>query len=148
MSTLAERVQQADVVGLPDWRVAEILNAPDESLPVVVEYQKTSIGYGTILDLFGAEDGAALLESLESASESVPLIKWAMRVLDKGWLDVSSAVTRQQIESLANPPLELLTSAQVETLLDFARTERHPSWAEHSQVEVTARSVGLARGGI
>jgi hypothetical protein len=33
--TLAARIAQPDLAGLPDWQVADILRSPDQSLPAV-----------------------------------------------------------------------------------------------------------------
>jgi hypothetical protein len=33
--TLEERLQKDDVKDLPDWAAAEVLNAPDSSLPII-----------------------------------------------------------------------------------------------------------------
>jgi len=146
--TLKTRIEQPDLIDLPDWQVANILNSPDTSLPVIVEYRKTSIGYGGVLELLGANEGAAFLNSLELLGQNIPSIKWAMRIIDRGALDISSSMTRAQLQAAIGPPLNLLTQSQVDAIISVSKRERHPSWAEYHQIEVTARTVGLVRGAI
>ena len=145
---LKDRVEQSDLINLPDWQVAEILNRPDSTLDPITEWRKTSIGYGAILEVLGPNAGAAFLDALETLAETLPQIKWALRIIDRGVLDLSSATARAQVQAAISPPLNLLTQAQVDALFSLSRRERYPSWAEYHQIEVTARTVGLARGAI
>jgi len=145
---LKDRVEQQDLIDLPDWQVSEILNSPDTSLPIIIEYKETSIGYGSILEVLGAEEGAEFLDSLENLSTTVPIIKWAMQIIDKSLLDLSSSITRTQLQTIVDPPLNLLTQSQVDAIIALSKRERYPSWAEYNQIEVTAKAVGLARGGV
>ena len=146
MPTLAEKVQEPALAILPDWRVAEILNQPDDSLPVIVDIVKTFIGPGTVMDEFGAEDGAAALNALDALQAAVPHVKWAMVLLTGATgLNVGSPVVRAQIDGLVP---SVLTAEQAQALKVLAEKRRYPSWAEHYEIEVTARTVGLARGAI
>lgn len=146
MTALADRLAQADVADLPDMAAAELLNAPDASLPTLTEWRKTNIGYGTIMEALGGAAGGAFLNALESLSPSVPAIKWGLRIIERGALDLSVQATREQLASLATNPPGLLTQAQVETLLALSRVVRHPSWAEHNGITVTPEAVAAARG--
>jgi threonine aldolase len=42
----------------------------------------------------------------------------------------------------------VITATDAQILKASAERRRFPSWAEHNQIEVTARSVGLARGAV
>ena len=140
---LQERLQQPDVVNLPDWAAANILNAPDSTLPVVVSWEPTSLGVGSIMDTLGVEEGAALLNNFEASSD--PVMKWGLRVIEAGELDVARVSTRTQIQALVSAGV--LTSVQQESLFALSRRERYPSWAEVAGITVDPRVVSLARGG-
>jgi hypothetical protein len=147
MTLLQQKITESDLIDLPEWKVAEILNSPDTTLPAITQWNTTRIGYGEILRILGAEGGAAFLNSLEQIGQNYTPIKWAMRILERGVFDISNEIARQQIIASTQPPLNLLTSQQAEDILSISRTQRHPSWAEYHNIEVTARTVGLARGG-
>ena len=146
MPTLAEKVQETALAILPDWRVAEILNQPDDSLPEIVELVPRMIGPGTIMNELGASTGAAALDALEDLAAQVPHVKWAMILMKGGGLDVGSQVVRAQIDGLV--PAQIITQAQANQLKALGERRRYPSWAEHYDIEVTARTVGLARGAV
>jgi hypothetical protein len=129
---------------LPDWEIAEILNAPDETLPPIISRQEYLIGFGTVLAVLGAEGGAAFLDTLTLLATTNSAIKWGLKQMERGALDISLDVTRQQIDALAAGGA--LTSEQAEGLKGLADVSRYPSWAEHNEIEVTARNVGLTRG--
>jgi len=145
MTTLAEKAAEPALAALPDWQVAAILNAPDSSLPEIVELVPRMIGPGTIMNELGAEMGAAALDALETLQAAVPHVKWAMILLKGAGLDVGSAVVRSQIDGLVPA---ILTTQQANALKALGEKRRYPSWAEHNEIEVTARTVGLARGAI
>ena len=142
---LAARVAEPDLADMPDWRVAEILTAPDESLPPVVTIVQTLIGPGSILAALGGDAGAAVLDALEQISVSSPRIRWAMFMVKSGSLDVGNSQVREAIEDFAAGGM--LLHEQAAALLALAERRRFVSWAEYHGVEVTARTVGLARGG-
>lgn len=144
--TLAEKVTESALASLPDWRVAEILNQPDDSLPEIVELVPRMIGPGTIMNELGASTGAAALDALEDLAAQVPHVKWAMILMKGGGLDVGSQVVRAQIDGLV--PAQIITTAQANQLKALGEKRRYPSWAEHYGIEATARTVGLARGAL
>jgi hypothetical protein len=45
-------------------------------------------------------------------------------------------------------PAGIITTAQANQLKALGEKRHFPSWAEHNEIEVTARTVGLARGAI
>lgn len=93
--TLSDEIAKPEYVGLTDRQIADAINA--KTVPVIVE---RLIGYGSVLSALGADDGAALLDRLETLATTSPAVKWAMRLLDKSMLDVGNSVTRQQIDGL------------------------------------------------
>lgn len=141
---LTQRLAQPDLVDLPDWQAAELLNQPDNTLPVIIEWHKTEVGIGTILDVLGLVDGANLLNSIEASTD--PVLKWGLRIIQSGKFDLSKSNSRAQLEALA--AANVITTAQKDALFALSKHERYPSWAEANNFVVNAREVGLARGGI
>lgn len=142
--TLADRLAMADMEGVPDWAAADILNSPDQTLPPVVTLETTLIGPGSIMATLGADDGAAFLDAMQSAAQSVPRLRWAMALITANGVDVAHPQTRQQFDGMVASGL--LTAEQSNALKALAERVRYPSWAEHHNIIVTARTVGLARG--
>ena len=145
MATLQERLQEDDVKDLPDWQAAAVLNAPDPRIPEAVVLKSRPFGIGTILEIFGPIAGPAFLENLETLSVSDPLIKWSLVLLKEATLDAASPTLRAQVDGMvAN---NLISPAHGAAIKALGEERRFPSWAEANGVEVTARTVGLARGG-
>lgn len=59
------------------------------------------IGYGTVLEALGAENGAAFLDGLTAVSASSSPVKWALKLLDRGELNIGAAATQSQLDALA-----------------------------------------------
>jgi hypothetical protein len=72
---------------------------------------RTTIGIGTILDTLGPDAGAVLLDRLDSLRASVPAIKWAWVLIDRGDLDVGLTSVRTQIDTLASQDVMSLEQA-------------------------------------
>ena len=142
--TLAERVAELDLAALPDWQVAEILNSPDSSLPEIIVLESTIVGPGKIMDALGSVLGASFLNSLELMAQTNEVIRWAMYVLKSSGLDMANATVRSNLDDLVGEGA--LTAAQAASLKGLAERRRFPSWAEHHNIVVTARTVGIARG--
>lgn len=72
-------------------------------------------GVGTVLERLGPTDGAALLDSLETMAATVPAVKWAFTLINRGELDFGSTATRAMIEQLVPSPAKevLLAVAEV-----------------------------------
>ena len=96
-------------------RVVEMLNSRNTGATKLVS---RTIGIGTVLDLLGPADGAAVLNTLESLKASNPVIKWAWYLLEKSDLDVGLATTRAQLDSLAGAGA--MTQAQCLTIKNLA----------------------------
>lgn len=57
-------------------------------------------GIGLVLETLGPTDGAALLDALELQAASVPALKWAFTLINRGELDFGSVATRAMIDAL------------------------------------------------
>jgi len=146
MGSLADRLKQPDVSGLPDWEAASVLNSPDNSLPAIVEWLPTQIGLGTVMAALGAQPGALLLSQIESLASSQPVMKWGLEVLRSGSFDLSLPVARDTVDGLVQAGM--ITTAQRDQFFAISRRERRPSWAEANNMigKITAREIGIARG--
>lgn len=61
-----------------------------------------NIGYGTVLEALGAENGAAFLDGLAAVAASSSPVKWALKLLDRGELNIGAAATQAQLDALAS----------------------------------------------
>jgi hypothetical protein len=134
---LLDRVAQQDLANLPEWQVADILNAPDTSLPVIVSWEKTSIGPGAIMAVLGAVEGANILDAI--AFSTNPVMRWGMKIIEAGSFDLSLPTSRAQVEELVR--LKVITEDQKDILFSLSKRERYPSWAEYNNISVDAQSV-------
>lgn len=141
---IAARIAQPDMQGLGAESIVAALNAPDPSLPAVVERRPTRIGPGTVMGVLGATAGAALLDTLTALAPQSPPIRWALRVIDRGELDLSVDKAREQIDTLAAG--QVMTIAQAGALKATAEHTRHLSWAENHSITVDAQAVRAALG--
>lgn len=57
-------------------------------------------GIGLLLETLGPTDGAALLDVLHSLTATVPALKWAWYLIERGELDFGSPATRGMIDQL------------------------------------------------
>jgi len=149
MTALQTRIQQADLASLPDWEVADILNTPDPNLPPT---------YGTIKNA----DVMRMLISFNVWSGIVDKSKNSQNDSEKALCRniVDSVSVRDYIFDLKDSeiriPFENMLSGAVtaglltqeQGALISSKAYRFQSWAEYNNVEVTARTVGIARGGI
>lgn len=145
MGLFEDRVKEFDLIDKPDWEAAEILNRPDPSLPDIVTLKSRQFGVGTILEIFGPIAGPAFLENLETLSNVDPLIKWSLVLLRAATLDAASPTLRAQLDSMVVS--NLINAQQAQAIKSLGEERRFPSWAEANGIEVTARTVGVARGG-
>lgn len=155
MTTLAQKVAEFPAA-TPDWEIASVLNAPDPTLPMKLTSRR--IGAGTIIEAMGlgvAGGGAFISKLREWAANPgtipAPLVSVAkdiaeiLPVIDRGDLEIGSAPVRTMIDTLA--ALGHMTQAQA-TALKALANDVNQSWAEANGVEVTPRTVGLARGAV
>lgn len=61
-------------------------------------------GIGLVLETLGPTDGAALLDALEAQAVSVPALKWAFVLINRGELDFGSPATRAMIDLMVPGP--------------------------------------------
>jgi len=148
--TLIDKVAESQFQGLPDWQVADVLNATDSLLPSVKKDVSTEDAKEILL---GNGDWAAVV--LTANNNSAPdQIKGACIVLRDTILHtvvvrttVPDILLQTQTVLAALVSASVITQASQNALL--ALTERPVSWAEHNNLfPVTARDVGLARGGV
>lgn len=159
---LAARVAQPDMHGLPEWRVAEILNAPDPSLPLVpVPFSCRSIAEPAVLT------GELAMLRLVARQGHIPADVspngQAVPIPTQGLVAIGTLLDAVDRDLRVDPAVPgavggvvaMLTAIEAMGLLSaqtkaavLAATRQHPSWAEANGVEVTARTVGLARGGV
>jgi hypothetical protein len=59
------------------------------------------IGYGTVLEALGADAGAAFLDGLTALAATSSPVKWALKLLDRGELNVGAHATQAQLDALA-----------------------------------------------
>jgi hypothetical protein len=144
--TLAQRLTEPDMVGLPDWQAADELNKPDSTLPIIASWETTTIGPGTLMATLGPSDAATLLNGIEAAGATDPVMKWGLRVIEMGVFDVAQQASRDQLEAMVTAGA--ITAAQRDLLFALSKRERYPSWAEYNDTFVDARAVGIARGGV
>ena len=155
MTTLAQKVAEFPA-STPDWEIAEVLNAPDPALPMKLTSRR--IGAGTIIETMGlgAIGGGVFISKLRGwaenpetipaqLSDNVKDIAEILPVIDRGDFEVSSNSVRTMIDTLA--ALGHMTQAQA-TALKALANDVNQSWAEATGVEVTPRTVGLARGAV
>ncbi|WP_153117386.1 hypothetical protein [Rhodocyclus tenuis] len=100
-----------------------LLARNDAALAAMLSVDRTRrgprlIGIGTILDTLGPEPGAALLDALYALRDTVPAIKWAWVLIDRGELDVSLDSVRGQIDALVSQGV--MTAAQAGAINSLA----------------------------
>jgi len=71
-------------------------------------------GIGLVMETLGPVDGAALLDQLEGMSATVPAVKWAFVLINRGELDFGSPATRAMIDQLVPAPANTLLKAVAE----------------------------------
>ena len=60
-----------------------------------------NVGYGTVMDTLGGDVGAAFLDGLTALAASSSPVKWALKLLDRGELNIGAAATQGQLDMLA-----------------------------------------------
>lgn len=147
--SLAQRLAQPDMQGLPDWQAAQVLTAPDPALPTV----RVDVLTGDVQQvLLASGEWAGIVLAAESADTPRGVRSLAILMRDTVRQSTVIGTAAPAIYASITAALdglvaaELLTAGTRDALLAMA--ERPQSWAAAHGVEVTARTVGLARGGI
>jgi len=60
-----------------------------------------NVGYGTVMEALGADNGAAFLDGLTAVAATSSPVKWALKLLDRGELNIGAAATQTQLDALA-----------------------------------------------
>lgn len=159
---LAARVAQPDLRGLPEWRVAELLNRPDAAIaPRPVAFSCRSIAEPAVLS------GELALLRIVFREGRIPAdvspSGQAVAIPTQGLIAIGTLLDAVDRDLRVEPSMpnavggvaSMLAAIETMGLLSaqtkaavLAATMRHPSWAEANNIEVTARTVGLARGGL
>jgi len=151
--TLAERLALSDMQGLTDWQAAAALNAPDPTLSAKRVDVPTYNARGVLLAT--GEWGGVVLLSRTAPSVEVPaaLVAAAIVAVDTMSLTTVIEATKPATWTAVQSLLGALVAAGVvstgtrDILLALADVPQ--SWAESEGLSpITARDVGLARGGI
>jgi len=87
--------------GKTPGEIAELLNAPQ----VVLVERMAELG--TPMKYLGAEAGAQLLDQMEALAATNPTVKWGLKLLERGALDLSLDSTRAMLDALL--PVEAAT---------------------------------------
>lgn len=148
--TLAERLAQPDLAGLPDWRAAETLNAPDPTLPTRRVDVPTADARAVLLA--SGEWPKLVMTGERGSTAPTDLRGLCILVCDTLILTSVLETSRPTRYAAVQSALDRLVAAGLiaagtrDALLALA--ERPQSWAEANGVTVDARAVGLARGGV
>jgi len=160
MTTLIERLQQPDMLGLSAAQAAAALNAPDPLLPPVpVAFSCGAIANAAVLsgELAVLRIVAARGEipaDLTPSNVAIPLptqaivaIVTVLDAVDRD-LEADPAVVDDEIVNLLDSVQEVgLLSSETKAAI-LSKTLRSPSWAEVNSLTVTADVVALARAGL
>ena len=60
-----------------------------------------NVGYGTVMEALGADNGAAFLDGLTALAATSSPVKWALKLLDRGELNIGADATQSQLDALA-----------------------------------------------
>jgi len=149
MNALQMRLAQPDVAGLPDWRAAEILNAPDPALPKV----KAVVSGKDVQEiLLASRDWAKVVMAADKVD--LPHELRGVCIIVRDTVKQASSIRMDDPVIFAETQYALGALVQAGLMKPATRdalmaiSERSQSWAEANGIEVTARSVGLARGGV
>lgn len=113
-----------------DQAVADVING----LGVAVQVTSRQIGLGTVLDALGPDDGAGVLDALYAIAGTSRPVYYAMKLLERGELDVGMASTREQIDKLVGVVMSVQQAAAIKALAE-------------SPVTITAAQVSVALRG-
>ena len=149
MTALAEKIAEAQFEGLTESEVVDVLNAPDINLPTRRTDVSTSSAKEILLST-GEWSAVVLTAENTSAPDQVRGACIVLRdtVMGTTLIRASSTSIYNATNTLlaALVGVGLLSTGTKNTLMALA--DKPQSWAEANEVEVTARTVGLARGAI
>jgi hypothetical protein len=114
---LIDKVAESQFDDLPEWQVADILNAPDASFDT---------------------------SAPESLRGACIVVRDTFKETNTIRTSLSGIYTQTNTVLTGLLGAGVITQGTYDALI--ALTNRRPSWAEHNNILVTAREVGLARG--
>lgn len=135
----------------PDWQVADALNAPDASLPTKAVDVSVSDARAVLMTS-GSWGGIVMAASDATKTAQVQELCITVRdaMTDLTRLYMSVPATNASVTGMMDGLLaaSLITQATHDALLALSRAPS--SWADvnNGGVPVTARDVGIARGGV
>lgn len=148
MGLLENKVNESQFAELADWQVAEILNAADESLPVI--YQ--NVAKEDLISILMIGDKWLQIKENAKGSIEIPINRLCSTIFDA--LTMGGAIfdfTNPKVLTAFNSILNnLLTNNLIDNTIYaevIGKVTRNQSWAEYNNIIVTARTVGIARGG-
>lgn len=93
-------IEIRDAIIANDWQlkpageIADLLNVPR------IIRGSFMAGLGTPMKYLGAEAGATLLETMTALAETNVVVKWGLKLLERGELDLSLDATRSMLDAL------------------------------------------------
>jgi hypothetical protein len=146
---LIDKVAESQFAGKPDWEVSDMLNAVDDSLPT----KKVPILTQHVRQfLLGRGHWPAIVITADdvNANPSIRglciIVRDTMKIDSIIQTDETSAYNVAEAMLTSLEEVNLITTATKNDLIDLTNAKQ--SWAEYNKIEVTARTVGIARGGI
>lgn len=149
MTTLSTKLQEQNLIGLPDWKVSEILNSPDSNLPATYG----QINNGEVIAILIANNLWANILDKSKNSTNATEKNLCINIVDSLSLrdytfDLKKELIRTSFTNMLSGAVQLgLMSQDIATLIT-SQAYRQQSWAEYNNIEVTPKIIGLARGGI
>jgi hypothetical protein len=138
---------------VPDWQIADALNAPDTTLtPQTVRGDTDTAAVKALLLNSGAYGAVRLLADATDTAQAlrVECINLLAALDTLPYLSTRHADTYARVAAGASGLVAAgaLTQTVADALLALVPTSTtYPSWAQDNGVAVDARIVGLARGG-
>lgn len=149
MGLLEDKVNEPQFQGMTDWQVANNLNTIDEGLPVV--YQ--NVAKEDLISILMTNDKWLEIKENAKGDIEVPVNRLCCATFDA--LTMGGAtfyLTNQKVLTAFNSILNNLVASNLidNTIYNevIDQVTKNQSWAELNKIEVTARTVGIARGGI
>jgi hypothetical protein len=147
MSILSDRLQLPDVANLSDWEASEVLNTPDPELPFTWVPAPCEVLRRIIME---RGEWAAIKRASTAANQQIAdaaiTVYDVLTLQDAVHLEMPTVRTTVEITLNALQTANIISSATAALLVDAGK--RTLSWAEANNIEVTARTVGIARGSI
>ncbi|MCA6393431.1 MAG: hypothetical protein IM607_18815 [Cytophagales bacterium] len=146
---LIDKVAESQFDSLTESEIADALNVPDASLA----YVKTDVSTSDVKEiLLSSGEWAAIVLTADNTSAPESLRGACIVVRDTFKETNTIRTSISGIYAKTNAVLSGLLGAGVLSQGTYdaliALTNRRPSWAEHNNIIVNAREVGLARGAV